>query len=155
MSLFAIALVILLGIVLLLIEFLVIPGISVAGIAGFVLMILGLVASYHYHGPETGMYTLLVTAGVSIITIYYVFKKNTWKKVGLKSSIDSRHTPFDNTKIHAGDSGRTITRLAPIGKVIVNDIICEGKSLSGFINENTEIEVTKVLNTQLIVKPKI
>jgi membrane-bound ClpP family serine protease len=155
MSLFAIAAVIVLGILLLLIEFLVIPGISVAGIAGFLLIVFGLVASYYYHGSETGLYTLLITIAVSIVTIYYVFKQNTWKKVGLKSSIDSKHSPFDVTLIHPGDSGKTITRLAPVGKVMVNDIICEGKSLSGFMDENTEIEVTKVLTTQIIVKPKI
>jgi hypothetical protein len=36
----------------------------------------------------------------------------------------------------------------------VNGIICEAKSNAGFINENTDIEVFKVLNTQIIVKPK-
>ena len=74
--------------------------------------------------------------------------------MGLKANIDSRNEPFDNDKIHAGDTGKTITRLAPVGKAMVNDIICEAKSTGGFINENTEIEVIKVLNTQIIVKPK-
>jgi len=155
MSLFAVAVVIILGIILLLLEFLVVPGVTVVGIAGFLLMIFGLVASYHFHGPQVGLYTMGITTGVSIVTIYYIFKQKTWKKVGLKSSIDSRHSPFDISKVHPGDSGMTITRLAPIGKVKVNDIICEGKSISGFIDENTHVEVTKVLNTQLIVKPKI
>lgn len=154
MSLFAIALLIVLGIIMLLIEFLVIPGISVAGIAGFLLMLGGLIASYYYHGAQTGLYTLLITVVISGITVYYVFKRNTWKKIGLESTIDSRNSPFDISMIHAGDMGKAITRLAPIGKVMVNDIICEGKSFTGFIDENTEIEVIKVLNTQLIVKPK-
>jgi len=155
MSLFAVALLIVLGIIMLLIEFLVIPGISVAGIAGFLLMLGGLIASYYYHGVQTGLYTLLITVAFSAVTVYYVFKRNTWKKIGLDSTIDSKHNPFDVTLIHPGDTGKSITRLAPVGKVMVNDIICEAKSFTGYIDENTEIEVIKVLNTQLIVKPKI
>ena len=74
--------------------------------------------------------------------------------MGLKANIESRNLPFDTEKIHAGDTGMTITRLAPVGKAVVNDIICEAKSIGGYINQNTNIEVVKVLNTQIIVKPK-
>ncbi len=74
--------------------------------------------------------------------------------MGLQTNIASRNEPFDTENIHPGDVGKTITRLAPIGKAMVNDIICEAKSTGGFINENTDIEVIKVLSTQIIVKPK-
>ena len=74
--------------------------------------------------------------------------------MGLRANIESRNEPFDTQKIKPGDIGKTITRLAPMGKALVNDITCEAKSTGTFINENTEIEVIKVLNTQIIVKPK-
>jgi len=41
-----------------------------------------------------------------------------------------------------------------MGKVKVHDMVCEAKSISGFIDENTEIEVIKVSRNQLIVKLK-
>lgn len=154
MSLLAIVLVILLGIILLLLEFLVIPGVTVFGIAGFLCILFGIGASYYYHGVQTGNYTLLITVIASIITLFYVFKQKTWKKVGLKSNIDSRNKPYAVDQIHVGDIGITVTRLAPIGKVSVNDVICEGKSISGFIDENTDVVVVKVLETQIIVKLK-
>ena len=44
-------------------------------------------------------------------------------------------------KIKAGDVGKSLTRLNPIGKVMVNDIVLEGKSSVGFIDENSEIVV--------------
>jgi membrane-bound ClpP family serine protease len=102
----------------------------------------------------TGNITLAGTVVASFATMYYVFKRKTWKNLGLKANINSRHEPFIVDKIQPGDSGKTITRLAPVGKAIVNDVICEAKSTGGFINENTEVEVLKVLNTQIIVKPK-
>jgi membrane-bound ClpP family serine protease len=154
MSLLAIIIIILLGIFLLLVEFLIIPGFTVFGVGGFVFILLGIGASYYYHGVLSGNLTLLGTVVASLVTIYFVFKQKTWKKIGLQANINSRNEPFEPEKIHPGDWGKTITRLAPVGKVMVNDIICEAKSISGFIDENSDIEVVKVLNTQIIVKLK-
>ena len=138
----------------LLLEFLIIPGVTVFGIGGFLFLILGIGSSYYFHGIQTGNYTLLGTVLLSFITIYFIFKQKTWQKIGLKANITSRNEPFEVDKIHLGDSGKTLTRLGPIGKVMINDVVCEAKSEGGFINENTKIEVIKVLNTQIIVKPK-
>ncbi|MBN1158546.1 MAG: hypothetical protein JXA61_04135 [Bacteroidales bacterium] len=154
MSLLAIILVIVLGIILLLLEFLIFPGFTVFGISGFLAILFGIGSAYYFHGVQTGNYALLITAILSIITLFFVFKQKTWKKIGLESSIVSKNITFDPDQIHEGDSGKTVTRLNPVGKVMVNDVICEAKSISGFINENTEVVVVKVLTTQIIVKPK-
>lgn len=154
MSLGAIVLLIVLGVILILIEFLVIPGISVAGIGGFLCLIGGVIAAYYFRGPETGNYVLLGSFILSVVTIVFAFRTKTWKKMGLNSEIDSKITPFEINKINIGDTGKAITRLNPIGKAIVNDIVCEAKSVSGIIDQNTDIVVTKVLNTQIIVKLK-
>jgi membrane-bound ClpP family serine protease len=154
MSLLAIIIIIILGIFLLLVEFLVIPGFTVFGIGGFLFIFLGIGSAYYFHSVQTGNITLLCTVIASFSTMYYVFKQKTWKNMGLSANIESRNEPFDTQKIKPGDIGKTITRLAPMGKAMVNDITCEAKSTGTFINENTEIEVIKVLNTQIIVKPK-
>src|SRR5512133_1069720 len=155
MSLLAIVIIIILGIFLLLVEFLIIPGFTVFGVAGFVFIFLGIGSAYYFHNVLTGNITLAGTVIASFATMYYIFKRKTWKNMGLKANITSKHEPFDTLKVHAGDSGKTITRLAPVGKAQINDITCEAKSQGGFIDENVEIEVLKVLNTQIIVKPKI
>jgi membrane-bound ClpP family serine protease len=154
MTIPAIIIIILLGIFLLLIEFLIIPGFTVFGVGGFAFMLLGVGSAYYYHGIMAGNLTLLGTVVASLATIYFIFKKKTWKKIGLQANIKSKHEPFETEKIHTGDEGKTITRLAPVGKAMVNNIICEAKSAGGFIDENTDITVIKVLTTQIIVKPK-
>lgn len=154
MSLLAIIIIIILGIFLLLVEFLIIPGFTVFGIGGFLFLFLGVGSAYYFHDVSTGNLTLLGTVLLSFGTIYLVFKRKTWKKMGLNASIDSRNEPFDTEKIHAGDGGKTLTRLALVGKAQVNGIICEARSTGAFIDENTEIEVIKVLSTYIIVKPK-
>ncbi len=146
MSLLAIIIIIFLGIFLLLVEFLIIPGFTVFGAGGFIFIFLGIGSAYYFHGIQAGNLTLLGTVVASLATMYYVLKRKTWQKMGLKENIESHHEPFNTEKIHPGDVGKTITRLAPVGKAEVNDIICEAKSTGGFIDENTEIEVIKVLN---------
>ena len=75
MSILAIVLVIFLGIILLLFEFLIFPGFTVFGIAGFFSILFGIWASYHFHGVQTGNYTLLITVVVSIFVMVYIFKQ--------------------------------------------------------------------------------
>ena len=118
MSYLAIIIIILLGIFLLLVEFLIIPGFTVFGIGGFVFIILGIGSSYYFHGIQAGNITLLGTVIASFITIYFVFKQKTWKKMGLKANINSKNEPFETRRIHPGDLGKTITRLAPMGKAM-------------------------------------
>ena len=153
MSYLAIIIIIFLGILLLVIEFLIIPGFTVFGIGGFAFIIIGIGSAYYFHGIMAGNITLLGAVIASFITIYYIFKQKTWKKMGLKANIYSKNEPFETSRIHPGDHGKTITRLAPIGKAMVNDVTCEAKSTGNFIDENTDIEVVQVLSTQIIVKP--
>jgi len=154
MSVLAIVLIIIAGICLLLIEFLIIPGISVFGIGGFICLIGGVVAAYLSYGYTAGHITLVSVLLASVTTILLTFRQKTWKKVGLSANIESKIVTFDAEKIKAGDYGKAITRLAPIGKVMVNDVVCEARSISGYIHENTEIEVVKVSPNQIIVKHK-
>lgn len=154
MSLLAIIIVIILGIFLLLLEFLIIPGFTVFGIAGFIFLVAGVGSAYYFHDVQTGNITLASTVVLSVGVLYLLFKRKYWQNMGLKANIESKNTPFEGERIHIGDTGVTLTRLAPIGKAMVNDIICEAKSVSGYINEKTNIEVIKVLSTQIIVKPK-
>ncbi len=77
MSVTVIILLILLGIVLFLVEFLLVPGITVAGIGGAILLIGSIIMGYHYHGPVVGNYILLATIVISVVTLYFALKSKT------------------------------------------------------------------------------
>ncbi len=154
MSPIAIALLILLGILLLLVEFLIIPGVTIAGIGGFLLIAGGIFTAYRKYGTKFGNITLAITVLVLIIIFSFALRARTWKKIALDTKINSS---VDNIKkegkFAVGERGKTVTRLAPIGKAMFNNKIVEAKSLSGYIDENTEVEIIKVQNTNVIVKP--
>jgi len=147
---------IILGIILFLIEFLLVPGITVAGIGGAILMIGGVIMAYHFHGTAAGNYTLIGTAVASFITIYFVLKTKTWNRIMLKTSIDGKVNVVEkeNPNVKVGDIGETVTRLNPMGRVLVNGENFEGKSEDVFIDQQSKVEVTKVLSNKIIVKLK-
>jgi len=154
MSAVGIILLILLGVVLFLVEFLIIPGVTIAGISGALVLGVAVFMSYKSFGTTIGTYTLLSVLVVSIITLALALRSRTWKRFMLKTNIDSKvEVGLEEQKIKPGDKGETVTRLAPIGMVRVNEITIEGKSIGGFLDPNTKIEVVKVLGTQVIVKP--
>ena len=147
-------LLILLGIFLFLIEFLLIPGVTVAGIGGLILVTAGVYIAFTEHGVDIGLITLGVTIVSSVIILAFSLRSRTWKNVMLNTNIDSKASegPIEGS-IKPGDKGETITRLAPVGRVIVNEIVMEAKSISGYVDPHKEIEVIRVSGSQLIVKP--
>jgi len=151
MSLTAIIILILIGIILLLIEILVIPGVSVAGIGGFICMIVGIVLGYKYLGVKQGNIILLITFALNLILIVYSFRIKTWKRVGLKSEIVGKVNLID-AELKIGDTGKTISRLAPSGKAMFNDKMVEVHSLEGYINPNVEISIKKIKDNKIFIK---
>jgi membrane-bound ClpP family serine protease len=152
-SVFSIILLILLGIVLLFIEFFIIPGISIPGIAGTVLVVGGITTAFIGYGAATGSLVLAITAILFIIMFYFSLKSKTWRKMTLNTELKGKANVIEEGSIKPGDTGKCISRLAPGGKVLINDQVLEARSFSGFVDENTIIEVIKLEGTKIIVKP--
>lgn len=71
----------------------------------------------------------------------------------LESLVDGKVDSFDTENIRVGDTGKTIGRLAPSGKVRVNNEVVEAQSTGGYIDHNTDIRVLKILTNKIIVEP--
>ena len=153
MTVFTVILLIVLGIILVLLEILVIPGTTIAGIGGILFLSGGIYMSYEKFGTTVGHYILLGVILFIILSIYLSLKSKTWKKLMLNSKIDSKTNVIDEEKVKKGDTGVTITRLAPMGRVLINGENVEAKS-EHFIDQNVEVEVEKILDYKIIVKLK-
>ncbi len=153
MTIFAIILLILLGLLLLLIEFVIIPGVTVAGIGGFLLLGASVYMAFTKYGTGAGFLTLAFVLVASPLLIYFLFKSKMGKKMVLESLVDGKVDAFDTENIRVGDTGKTIGRLAPSGKVRVNNEVVEAQSTGGYIDHNTDIRVLKILTNKIIVEP--
>lgn len=154
MSALVIVLFILVGLVLLIIEFFVIPGVTVVGVAGAIFLALGIFFSYRNFGATGGHIALISTLFVACIMFYVALRANTWNKFALTSQVDSQIVTVDENQIKPGDEGLTVSRLNPMGKAKINEQIVEAHCPGHFIDENTVIEVVKVHKTHIVVKPK-
>lgn len=149
----AISLLILIGILLLLLEFFVIPGTTIAAIGGLVFMAGGVYLTYDNYGSEVGNYVLWGTLIFFILTIAWALRSGTWRRFMLNTKVDGivSQTESDD-EIKIGDTGICISRLNPMGRVRINGKSYEAYSPDAFLNENTKIIVSKVESNKLIVK---
>ncbi|WP_462317602.1 NfeD family protein [Marinilabilia sp.] len=140
------------GLLLLILEFFVVPGITIAGIGGLGMIAGGIFMAYGID-TSTGHLTLATTLFATLIILYYALRSKTWKKLMLNSSVTSHVDTVEENTIKAGDHGKTITRLNPIGKARINNQDVEAHCPGRFLDPKTEIEVTEVYKTYVIVKP--
>lgn len=153
MTIFAIILLILLGLVLILIEFAVIPGVTIAGIGGFLLLGASVYIAFTEFGSGAGFITLTVVLIAAPLMIYYFFKSKAGKNMMLEKKIEGKVKTVNNEKIAVGDVGKTIGRLAPSGKAKVNGEVIEAHSTGSFIDHNTKIKILKIHSNKIIVEP--
>ena len=142
------------AIVLILLEIFMLPGITVAGVGGFIFAAGGLIYAYSVD-TLAGNVTLAVSLLVFAATFVWMLRSKSFSRVALKTDVDSRLVSSRDLGIIPGDEGLTLSRLAPIGKARINGIMVEAKSMDELIDENTPVEVVRVDSNNIIVKRKI
>ena len=147
-----VTIVILLGIIFLMAEIFLLPGLTVSGIAGFIFFVGGIAYAYMYMGTVAGNLTLVISVFLILGCILYLIKSKSLRRISLTTNIDSKVDTSDLQKINKGDIGTTESRLNPIGKVFINGLTVEAKSMNGeMIDEDTEVKVVKVDWSNIIV----
>lgn len=153
MEILTVILLLLLGIVLVIVEFMLIPGLSIAGIGALLSFGAGVYFSFKNWGNFAGFVALTVILIFVPILLYLLFKGRAVKPMMLESEISGKVETIDTDKIKIGDIGFTIGRLAPIGNVKINGSTAEGRSKGIYIDQKTEIRVIKIEGNTVIVEP--
>ncbi|MCD8193355.1 MAG: hypothetical protein LUD74_02170 [Tannerellaceae bacterium] len=143
----------LIAIILVLIEIFLLPGITIAGIGGGIFAVGGLFYAYSVSN-FVGNITLLLSICSFTIAFIWLVKSKSLNRVALHTDIDSKLTSSRELGINPGDEGVTLSRLAPIGKATINDIVVEAKSEEGFIDEEVPVVVVRVDGYNVIVAEK-
>jgi len=142
------------GLLLLLLEMLVVPGATIFGVLGFLLLGTSIWQAYAAHGTPEGHYFLIATILVTVLLLSLALKSKTWKRAMLDTEVKSKVNVIEEGKVKPGDEGKTISRLAPVGKAVINDEYYEVHSLGEYIEPQTPIVVIRVEFSKIIVKPK-
>jgi membrane-bound ClpP family serine protease len=151
MSWLIILLLIIGGLSLLILELLVVPGTTVVGVIGFILMSVGVWQSYAVFGSFTGTLVLISTLILSVGGFYLSLRSNTWKKAGLEKSILSK-VNTDAQKLSVGDEGITTSRLNPMGKAFIKDDFFEVSTFGEFIDNNIPVKIVAIDGNKVMVE---
>ena len=143
---------IVIGMVLMLTEIMLIPGVGVAGILGFLSIGGACYLAFCEFGTMVGIIVLASNAIVLILLLIWVLRAQTWKKFTLNTNIDSKAVSTE-TVIAIGDFAKTVTRLAPIGSIRFNNKVIEAKALEGMIDSGVDVEVVLIEDNKIYVSP--
>lgn len=143
----------LIGLVLMVVELVFIPGTTVVGILGLIFSIAGVIISYRHFGNETGFYVLISTGIVTGAALFYSFRSNAWTRFSLKSSNRSKVNEGMISELHVGDEGKTISTLRPVGKAEFNERQFEVKTLGDYVDKGIKVKILHIQANNIIVKP--
>ncbi|HHL52003.1 MAG TPA: hypothetical protein ENJ39_01400 [Flammeovirgaceae bacterium] len=146
---------ILLGLALLVVELIFIPGTTVVGILGFLFVIGGLILTFQNYGSSVGWAVTGGTALFSAGVFVYAFRSGAWSRFSLKGSISSKVNEDKSIDLQPGDEGIARSALRPIGKGEFAGREYEVRSLGNLVKAGTRIAVLKVdnKNRTIFVEP--
>lgn len=151
-NLVIVGILVLISVAFLVMEIFLFPGFSICGIVSLAFAGVAVWYSFSMIGVAAGLVTVVIWLIVLAIAIWAFVKSKTLDKMSLNTELKETSNLYDMNKVEVGMKGVTSSRLAPIGKVIVNGKEFEAKSMDGFVDQKCEVEVTEIEDNKLIVK---
>ncbi len=148
-----------LGVLLVFIELLILPGFGAAGVPGCLLVVIGIGVAWWKFGFQTALtytgITLVAVIPLAVIALS-VMRSTPAGKAFILSATENKEIGFQAPPSElvdlVGKSGRTITPLRPAGAALIGghrvDIVTQGE----FVPPETEIEVIFVEGSRVVVR---
>ena len=132
-----------LGLLLLTLEIVALPG-CIAGVCGFLLFVFGVWQSYLLWGMTVGTWVLIGSIAICALLLALFMKTKTWKRFSLNEESDSAVNQIEDSAIAIGTRGTTVARLAPTGKALIDGKLVEVHAINKFIDQDRPIEVVAI-----------
>ena len=142
---------ILVGLVLIFVEILLVPGIGVAGVLGLLSIAGSCFYAFYDMGTTAGFIVTIVNALLLVGLTVYVLRAKTWKRMSLETNIDTK--AVEDAVLSVGDKGKTVTRLAPMGSARFGNNLVEVKALEGMLDPGISVKVVLIEDNKIYVRP--
>jgi membrane-bound ClpP family serine protease len=140
------------GLVLIIVEVVFIPGTTVVGVLGLIFSGVGVIVTYRHFGNDVGFYVLLGSLSATAVALFYSFKSGAWQRYSLKSSIKSKVNEGLTETVRIGDEGVTISTLRPSGKAEFNGQIFEVRTYGEYVKPKQHIRIVQIELHQIFVQ---
>ncbi|GJM62121.1 NfeD family protein [Persicobacter diffluens] len=148
-----IGLLIFIGILLIIVEIIFIPGTTFVGIIGVLSVIGGVFMTYSEFGSDTGHWVLLGTGVAGGLLSIYAFQSKPWLKMANTDAIKSKVNTRDNLGLSVGEQGEAVSDLKPVGKALFGDMEVEVTTKGLFLEAGQSIEIISIESNKIIVQP--
>lgn len=146
-------LLILFGLLFLVVEIVFLPGVSVGALLSVLCYGGALFFAFRDYGFATGGVVLAVIVLLSLIAVAVSLRAKTWERFSLKQSLhSSSKSAVPSDELEIGAYGITLSRLSPMGSVEIQGRIYEAKSMEGYVDPRTKVEVVGFENFSVIVR---
>ncbi len=142
----------LIGLVLVLVEVIFVPGTTLVGVLGVLFSVFGLYYAFQHYEYSIALTISGIAVLANVGIIVYGLRSGVWKKFSLKETISSRAFDGRLLGLEVGQKGKAISDIKPFGKVEFGDKIYEVKSDSGFISAGTEVQIHRLESNKIIIK---
>ena len=140
-----------LGIILILVEVLFVPGVTFVGILGIIATAVGIFYGFRTFEYNTALTILGVALLANVGVIIYGFRSGVWNRFSLKDTHTSRSFDDRLLGLEVGQKGKTLSDFKPYGKVEIADKVYEAKSEKGFLSPGTEVYIEKLEDNRIII----
>lgn len=137
-------LIIAIGLGLVVIEIIFVPGTTVVGILGLLCIIGGVMYGFSAFGAPIGWGITAGTVLVSTAVIVISLKSGVWKRFALNKSIDSKVNDHIPITIKEGEEGIALSSLRPFGNAEFGSEKIEVTTLGELIDSGSKVKVTHI-----------
>ncbi len=142
----------LLGVLFLLAEMLLLPGVTVGAILSLGAFLGAIYVAFDALGTICGVAVIGVSFVVAALSVMWALRTDMWRRISLKEQVSGSVSTTPQDRLPVGSRGIAMSRLAPMGKAKFGDQIVEAKSLEAFIDPKCEVEIVGYDNSAVIVK---
>ena len=149
---FYIVLLIFLGLLFLVAELVLLPGVSIGALLSLVCYGSSIYLAFRDYGPLTGIIVVAVILLLSVVSIVFSLRAKTWQRFSLKQELRSSSMPEPDKELQIGVRGKSVSRLSPMGTIRIDGRLYEAKSQDAYIDPRSDVEVVGFENFSVIVK---
>ncbi|MBF9239022.1 hypothetical protein I2I05_16590 [Hymenobacter sp. BT683] len=147
----SIAMLLLFGLLFLAAEVIFIPGTTVVGLVGFVLLAVGIWMGYRDLGTPLGHYALVTVALVAGLIVYVGLRPKNLSRVALTSVNNASVDDVRRADMPPGTLGRTLSALRPAGTVLFGAERREVVTRGEFVAAGSDVRVLAIEQNRIVV----
>lgn len=147
-----VVLLLLFGLVFLVAEVIFIPGTTVVGLVGLVLLAAGVWFGYRDLGTPAGHYALGFSAVLVGLVLYIGLRPKNLHRFALTDVNDSHVRDARLPDVQPGATGRTLSALRPAGTALFQEHRREVVTRGEFVPTGAEVRVLKIEQNRIVVE---